>query len=96
VHALEFGGASAAAIVPLVLQLGKNISPEEYSSVVLAPLIKLFASSDRGTRMALLEHLSEYADKLDKKAVVDKIWPHLVRETAFWRLSDYPKIYGRF
>lgn len=28
--------------------------------------------------MALLEHLSEYADKLDKKTVADKIWPNLV------------------
>ena len=29
--------------------------------------------------MALLDHLSEYADKLDKKTVCDKIWPNLVR-----------------
>ena len=28
--------------------------------------------------MALLEHLPEYADKLDKKTVSDKIWPNLV------------------
>ena len=78
ISALEFGGASAATILPLVLQLGKNVSPEEYSSVVLAPLIKLYTSPDRGTRMALLDHLPEYADKLDKKSVADKIWPNLV------------------
>lgn len=28
--------------------------------------------------MALLDHLQDYADKLDKKTVVDKIWPNLV------------------
>ena len=28
--------------------------------------------------MALLDHLGEYADRLDKKSVVDKIWPNLV------------------
>jgi hypothetical protein len=28
--------------------------------------------------MALLEHLPEYVEKLDKKAVSDKIFPHLV------------------
>jgi len=28
--------------------------------------------------MALLDHLPEYADKLDKKSVTDKIWPNLV------------------
>lgn len=76
--ALEFGGASAATILPLVMQLGKGVSPEDYSSVILVHLVKLFASPDRGTRMALLDHLPEYADKLDKKTVVDKIWPNLV------------------
>ncbi|KAF8813689.1 ARM repeat-containing protein [Phlegmacium glaucopus] len=75
--ALEFGGASAAAILPLVLQFGTNTSPEEYPKVILAPIIKLYASPDRGTRMALLEHLPEYVDKLDKKAVSEKIFPHL-------------------
>lgn len=76
--ALEFGGASAAAILPLVLQFGINMSPEEHPKVILAPIIKLYASPDRGTRMALLEHLPEYVDKLDKKAVSEKIFPHLV------------------
>lgn len=79
--ALEFGGASAATILPLVLQFGTNTSPEEYSKVILAPIIKLYASPDRGTRMALLEHLPEYVDKLDKKAVNEKIFPHLVSHT---------------
>jgi SCY1-like protein 1 len=78
ISALDFGGASAAAILPLVLQLGTTVAPADYSSVVLAPLMKLYASPDRGTRMALLEHLPEYAERLDKKGVVDKIWPHLV------------------
>ncbi|RPD63710.1 ARM repeat-containing protein [Lentinus tigrinus ALCF2SS1-6] len=81
ISALEFGGASAAAIVPLVLQFGKGVSPEDYPSVILTHLVKLYASPDRGTRMALLEHLSEYADKLDKKTVCDKIWPNL--QTGF-------------
>ena len=77
--ALEFGGANAAQILPLLLQLGKTVAPEDYSSVIVPQLVKLFASPDRGTRMALLDHLSEYADKLDKKTVVDKIWTNLVQ-----------------
>lgn len=83
VSALEFGGASAATILPLVLQFGKNVRPEDYAEAILAPLIKLFASPDRGIRMALLEHLAEYADKLDQKAVSDKIFPHLVSFVRF-------------
>ncbi|KAI0717280.1 hypothetical protein C8T65DRAFT_726309 [Cerioporus squamosus] len=81
ISALEFGGASAAAILPLVLQFGKGVSPEDYPSVILTHLVKLYASPDRGTRMALLDHLPEYADKLDKKTVCDKIWPNL--QTGF-------------
>ncbi|KAL4248157.1 Catalytically Inactive Kinase-Related Protein [Abortiporus biennis] len=81
ISALEFGGANAASIVPLVLQLGTNVPPQEYSSSVLTHLVKLFASPDRGTRMALLDHLPEYNDKLDKKTVVDKVWPNL--QTGF-------------
>lgn len=78
--ALEFGGASGATILPLVLHFGTHVAPEEYSKVILAPIIKLYASPDRGLRMALLEHLPEYIDKLDKKAVSDKIFPHLVSD----------------
>ncbi|KAJ7502830.1 armadillo-type protein [Mycena galericulata] len=81
VSALEFGGASAATILPLVLRFGKNVSPEDYPTVILGPLVKLFASPDRGTRMALLDHLPEYADKLDKKTVDTKVFPHL--QTGF-------------
>ena len=37
--------------------------------------------------MALLDHLGEYADKLDKKSVMDKMWPHLVSQTACYGYS---------
>jgi SCY1-like protein 1 len=79
ISALEYGGAAAAAIIPLVLQIGQNVSTEEYATIILSPLVKLYASPDRGTRMALLDNLSEYYEKLDNKMVVDKIWPNLVR-----------------
>lgn len=78
--ALEYGGAMAANIFPLVIQLGASLSPEEYSNSIIGPLVKLYSSPDRGTRMALLDHLTEYVDKLDKKTVSDKIWPHLVSD----------------
>lgn len=53
--------------------------------MVLEPVVKLFESPDRGTRMALLEALPEFADKLDKKMVVDKVWPNLVRSLGLMR-----------
>ncbi|KAF9017526.1 ARM repeat-containing protein [Hymenopellis radicata] len=78
--ALEFGGASAATMLPLVIKFGNNVSSDEYQNTLVAPLVKLFASPDRGTRMALLDQLPEYVEKLDKKTV-DKIFPHL--QTGF-------------
>lgn len=75
--ALEFGGASAATILPLILQIGASTSPENYTEVIIGPVIKLFASTDRSTRMTLLEHLPEYIENLDQKIVSDKIFPHL-------------------
>lgn len=81
VSALERGGASAlaASIIPLLLQLGKNVTTdEEHSTAVIGPLVSLFTSPDRGVRMALLDNLEDFKDKMDKKIVVDKVWPHLV------------------
>ena len=89
VSALEYGGATASTILPIVLQLGVHAPPSDYPTIVLAPITKLFASPDRGTRMALLEHLSEYADKLDNKIVADKIWPNLVGVPASLAYSSY-------
>ncbi|KAF8606368.1 ARM repeat-containing protein [Ceratobasidium sp. AG-I] len=78
---LGHGGASAGAILPVVLALGKDLPPTEYTATIVGPVVNLFATPDRGTRMALLDGLSEFADKLDKNTVVNKVWPHL--QTGF-------------
>jgi SCY1-like protein 1 len=85
VSVLEHGGASASAsaILPLLLLLGKNVSEDEYPTAVMGPVVSLFASPDRGVRMSLLETMDDYKHKLDKKMVVEKIWPHLVITKSF-------------
>ncbi len=65
-------------MLPLVLELGKLVPPSDYGKLVLDPVIRLYSSPDRGTRMALLDGLGEYADKMDQRTVVEKVWPHLV------------------
>ncbi|KAH9993510.1 armadillo-type protein [Russula compacta] len=72
---------SAPSIIPLVIQLGTYVSSDEYKGLVLEPVVKLFANPDRGTRMALLDVLPEFADKLDKQIVSEKVWPYL--QTGF-------------
>lgn len=77
-HSLSLPSSPASSILPLVLSIGANVSPEKYTQSVLEPVVKLYASPDRGTRMALLEGLGEYGDKLDKQTVSEKIWPFLI------------------
>ena len=79
-HSLSLPSAPSSAMLPLVLELGKLVSPSDYRQLVLEPVIRLYSSPDRGTRMALLDGLGEYSDKMDQKIVVEKVWPHLVSD----------------
>lgn len=78
-HSLSLPTAPSSAMLPLVLELGKLVPSSNYPKMVLDPVVRLYTSPDRGTRMALLEGLNEYVDKLDNKTVTEKIWPNLVR-----------------
>ncbi|TXT11143.1 hypothetical protein VHUM_01894 [Vanrija humicola] len=77
-HSLSLPDAPSALMLPLVLAIGKTVPPATYPKVVLEPVVKLYASPDRGTRMALLEGLNEYADKLDSRTVNERVWPNLI------------------
>jgi SCY1-like protein 1 len=77
-HSLSLPTAPSSAMLPLVLSLGKLVPEKEYGKLVLDPVVKLYTSPDRGTRMALLDGLSEYSDKMDQRTVQERVWPHLV------------------
>ncbi|KAG1849720.1 hypothetical protein F4604DRAFT_1934735 [Suillus subluteus] len=62
--ALEFGSASAATIV---LQFRKNVAPNNYGSLIITPLVKLFASANRSTCITLPDNLPDFIENLDKK-----------------------------
>ena len=78
-HSLSLPSAPSGAMLPLVLELGKLVPPGDYGKLVLDPVVRLYASPDRGTRMALLDGLGEYAEKMDARIVQERVWPHLVR-----------------
>lgn len=40
--------------------------------------------------MALLDTLDEFKDRLDKKTVADKVWPHLVRNFSAYQTRANP------
>ncbi|GAA5911133.1 uncharacterized protein JCM6883_004282 [Sporobolomyces salmoneus] len=64
--------------LPLILSLSQPLSSSEYSQLVIPPLLRMFQVPDRAMRMALLEGLEKYSDKLTNKEVVEKVWPHFV------------------
>ena len=61
--ALEFGGAPASALGPL-LQIGQTLGPEDFRLRVVPALSKLFASNDRSVRRSLLESIDSYGPHL--------------------------------
>lgn len=96
VHTFEFSGGSTGAaaaggggggggplLLPVILDLAhKGLDDDKaYDRVVLQPVVRAFATPDRAMRMALLEHLDKYAERLSAKDVNDKVWPHL--QTGF-------------
>lgn len=54
---------------------------KEYQREIIQPIVRMYATPDRAIRMALLENLERYADRLTNKDVNEKIWPHL--QTGF-------------
>lgn len=79
-HTFEFSSSSptSSSLLPLILSLSASLPSTEYSQLVVPPLLRMFSVPDRAMRMALLEGLDSYADKLTQKEVVEKVWPNLV------------------
>jgi len=58
---LEFGSAPSLAFASL-LHAAKELTPDQMRARVLPCIIRLFGSTDRTTRVALLQHMSAYVD----------------------------------
>ncbi|KAK0534147.1 Nuclear aminoacylation-dependent tRNA export pathway component [Tilletia horrida] len=68
----------AAKILPLVLRLGAPLPEKQWVDTISPAIVKCYGSPDRAMRMALLENLELYSERLSQKVVCDKIWPRLV------------------
>ncbi len=63
----------------MILKIGQDhLDEKEYEQNIICLLVRLFASTDRAMRVALLENLSQYITKLDKKTVNERIFPPIV------------------
>ncbi|CAG8466649.1 2092_t:CDS:10 [Diversispora eburnea] len=80
INALEFGSGGSKVLVP-ILKIGKTLDDEEYETIIVIAIVKMFSVPDRAIRLSLLENLSLFIDRLDNKTVNDKIFTNVVRFT---------------
>lgn len=83
---LEFGGAPPSALSSLLL-IAKSLDEVEMGRRVVPCIAKLFASSDRSLRRALLESLDQYAKHLSNAVAEEQVFPQLA--TGFSDANGY-------
>lgn len=77
INAFEFGNAGSSVLLPL-FKLGKLLEEPEYQTKIVPCVVKLFSSTDRMTRVKLLQQLDNFADHLQPATVNDKIFPNVI------------------
>ena len=59
------------------MQLGKLLDTEEYQRKIVPCVVKLFSSTDRATRVNLLQQLDQFVGHLQPSTVNEQIFPHV-------------------
>lgn len=77
INAFEFGNAGSSVLAPL-FKLGKLLEEPEYQAKIVPCVVKLFSSTDRATRVRLLQQLEHFVDHLQPNTVNEKIFPNIV------------------
>ncbi|KAI6189626.1 hypothetical protein M3Y97_00029000 [Aphelenchoides bicaudatus] len=77
IHTYEYGDAGSHVLIPM-FKLGRLLDEDEYQHRIVPCLVKLFSSSDRSTRVKLLERIDEFAPHLKPQVINEKIYGNLV------------------
>ncbi|XP_052769512.1 N-terminal kinase-like protein [Mya arenaria] len=76
-HAYEFGNCGSMVLAPL-FKVGQLLDNDEYQAKIVPCVVKLFTSSDRNTRVRLLQQIELFVEHLQAQTVNDKIFPNIV------------------
>ena len=71
-NAYEFGNAGSSVLAPL-FKLGKVMDEGEYQKKIVPIVVKLFSSTDRTTRMRLLQQVFIFKEERIVFAFLDKL-----------------------
>ncbi|KAG0712865.1 N-terminal kinase-like protein [Chionoecetes opilio] len=72
----EFSNAGSAVLAPL-MKIGQLLGEAEYQQQILPCVVRLFSSSDRATRLRLLQQAGELAPHVDPNTLNTQVFPHL-------------------
>lgn len=72
----EFSNVGSVVLSPL-FKIGKLLDEAEYQRQILPCVVKLFSSSDRATRLKLLQQIEMLADHMNPATVNDQVFPQL-------------------
>ncbi|ROT76596.1 N-terminal kinase-like protein [Penaeus vannamei] len=76
ISAHEFSNVGSVVLSPL-FKIGKLLDEAEYQRQILPTVVKLFSSSDRATRLKLLQQMESLVEYMDPKTVNDQVFPQL-------------------
>ncbi|TKR69233.1 hypothetical protein L596_021417 [Steinernema carpocapsae] len=77
IHSYEYGDAGSHILVPMFI-LGRLLDEDEYQQRIVPCLCKLFSSTDRSTRVKLLDQIDEFASHLTNQVVNERIYSNLI------------------
>ena len=72
----QFGGAGTAAIAPM-LKIGQRMKADEFSKEIVPGVVRCFKSTDRATRIGLLQNMHTFAEHLTPALVENDVFPNL-------------------
>ncbi|XP_063868624.1 N-terminal kinase-like protein isoform X2 [Scylla paramamosain] len=72
----EFSNAGSAVLAPL-FKIGQLLGEAEYQQQILPCVVRLFSSSDRATRLRLLQQAGDLATHIDPATLNTQVFPHL-------------------
>ncbi len=80
-NAYDFGNAGSS-IMPPLFKLGKLLDEADYQKKIIPVVVKLFSSTDRATRMRLLQQLHLFVEHLSAGIINDQIFPSICQGFA--------------
>ncbi|KAL4238493.1 N-terminal kinase-like protein [Mactra antiquata] len=75
-NAFEFGNCGSMVLAPL-FKVGRLLDYDEYQSKIVPCVVKLFSSSDRNTRVKLLQQVDMFVEHLTSQVINEKIFPNI-------------------